>query len=277
MDKYHISENNQILGIYTIDELKNIVFNENTLVWKKGMEEWVKAGEIVELKKILEDKEVGTPPPFKHNEELPPPLPFENDIPKYNNLAVEKSKNYKLIGAILAVILSTAFYFQYVITKNFKNNDVSVDSTIAMVDSTVIAVVDDVSKEDYIYYTNFQDKLNRVSDDLVTYSFEKDGTFTELKIKKRTGDKKVFKGTFIVNNTKYANTGGEFEYLKLTYGEDSNPKNYERFLVLYNGNLIIPCRNSGLPINDEDEHGLIVDDFYVKTYLSWQVYSPISK
>lgn len=178
--------------------------------------------------------------------------------------------------------MKNIFCYTIVIILNFgcnskQSNNEEIDSSIAAVDSTVIAVVDDVSQEDYIYNTNFQDKLNRVSDDLVTYSFEKDGTFTELKIKKRTGDKKILKGTFVTNNAKYANTGGDFKYLKLTYGEDSNPKNYEKFLVLYNGNLIIPCRDSGFPINDEDEHGLIVDDFYVKTYLSWQVYSPISK
>lgn len=54
---YHLAVNGQATGPYDLSTLQQMMvtgqFNENSLVWKNGMTEWVKAGTIEELKSML--------------------------------------------------------------------------------------------------------------------------------------------------------------------------------------------------------------------------------
>lgn len=64
MSSYFIVNNNSKEGPYSIDELKNKNIDQNTLVWHKGLTEWVTASEVEKIKELL-------------NEE-PPPIPGQN-------------------------------------------------------------------------------------------------------------------------------------------------------------------------------------------------------
>lgn len=57
---YYIIENNIQSEPLTLKELINKKINKDTYVWKKGLEDWVKASEIIELENIVIDE----PPPF---------------------------------------------------------------------------------------------------------------------------------------------------------------------------------------------------------------------
>ena len=63
---YFIIVNDQQQGPFTIDELKLRAITADTLVWAEGMPEWVPAGQVDELKAILQDgtnNTTTTPPP----------------------------------------------------------------------------------------------------------------------------------------------------------------------------------------------------------------------
>ena len=70
---YFIVQNKKQSEPLTYNQLKEIKINETTYVWRKGLQDWVKAGELNELGNII----LFTPPPFKpktDEQELPPPF-----------------------------------------------------------------------------------------------------------------------------------------------------------------------------------------------------------
>lgn len=73
---YFIIVNDQQQGPFTIDELKLRAITADTLVWAEGMPEWVPAGQVDELKVILQDGTNNTtttppPPPVGNTQQQP--------------------------------------------------------------------------------------------------------------------------------------------------------------------------------------------------------------
>ena len=60
MDGYFIHDGNERQGPFTVEELKEKSLRRDTPVWKKGLTDWTRAGDIVELKPLFEN----IPPPF---------------------------------------------------------------------------------------------------------------------------------------------------------------------------------------------------------------------
>lgn len=60
MNQYYIVEDGVKKGPFSLEELKNLPFERNTLVWHKGFDKWQKAEEVKELKELLSN----TPPPI---------------------------------------------------------------------------------------------------------------------------------------------------------------------------------------------------------------------
>lgn len=64
MDKYFIqNSSNEQVGPISPEEFSHYGVNENTMVWKQGMQNWMRAGQISELSGFLSL----TPPPFNGN------------------------------------------------------------------------------------------------------------------------------------------------------------------------------------------------------------------
>ena len=80
--EYFIGIKNKNKGPFTLEDLKTLSVNGDTLIWKEGLLNWTKASELEELKDVI------TPPlPIKI---IPPPLPLvmkdgENSEVKYND------------------------------------------------------------------------------------------------------------------------------------------------------------------------------------------------
>jgi membrane protease subunit (stomatin/prohibitin family) len=70
MTQYLISENGQQAGPFNMQQLQQMVMNNqlltNTYVWKQGMQNWVEAGQVLELQSMFNS--MPPPPP-------PPPMP----------------------------------------------------------------------------------------------------------------------------------------------------------------------------------------------------------
>ena len=60
---YYIIENDEQSEPLNLNDLKQRKITENTYVWRKGLSDWTKAGEVIELKNIL----IYNPPPFNPN------------------------------------------------------------------------------------------------------------------------------------------------------------------------------------------------------------------
>jgi uncharacterized RDD family membrane protein YckC len=100
MKKYYIVLNGKQEGPFTFEELKNKI-NLETFVWFEGLEKWIKAKELPELKTFFTQ----TPPPFNENEYK------ESNIPPIPDFVI--SNDYVLADyyqRILAVIINTAIY-----------------------------------------------------------------------------------------------------------------------------------------------------------------------
>jgi hypothetical protein len=72
---YFIVENGKQSKPLTFDQLKEKHIDENTLVWRKGLKDWIQAKYLHEIKNIL----IFMPPPFNQNvefteKEIPPPF-----------------------------------------------------------------------------------------------------------------------------------------------------------------------------------------------------------
>ena len=65
---YYIEINGKPKGPFTIEELKELTITEESVVWKEGLPNWVKATEIEEINKLIKIS-------VKPNKIIPPPLP----------------------------------------------------------------------------------------------------------------------------------------------------------------------------------------------------------
>ena len=64
--KYYISNGETKEGPYSIEDIRNIKFDENSLIWKEGFTNWKRINEINELSKLLQS----FPPPLPNNKNL---------------------------------------------------------------------------------------------------------------------------------------------------------------------------------------------------------------
>ena len=84
--KYFIIENDKQSQPFSIEELKSKEIKEDTFVWRKGLEDWVKAKDLPEIEDII----FYQPPPFvpkedieEKQEETPPEIPVKTE-PTYH-------------------------------------------------------------------------------------------------------------------------------------------------------------------------------------------------
>lgn len=95
MKHYFYADNNKKFGPFTFEELKAKRLKKSTLVWTDGMQDWVVADSIIELKEILISE--------------PPPLPKERNTPKTSkqfDLTYEKETEATYYGILLIIVLT---------------------------------------------------------------------------------------------------------------------------------------------------------------------------
>ena len=56
--QFYFIDDNKRKGPFTIDELKSLEFNGNTLFWHEGLEDWIEAKKIKQIKKLLKPSEI---------------------------------------------------------------------------------------------------------------------------------------------------------------------------------------------------------------------------
>jgi hypothetical protein len=109
MKKYFLIKNDTKNGPYSISELQNIDFNNDTLIWHNGLENWKKAEEFEELLVILEE----TPPPIpiavsQSNKTINTESPIE--VILYNNPKTTKEEKAEKLRSSVKSILNEIGY-----------------------------------------------------------------------------------------------------------------------------------------------------------------------
>lgn len=74
MDKYYYIIENEKIGPFNSTELINEGITSNSLVWKKGLENWVKACNLAEINSLLNQ----FPPPVPNT--VMPPIPNTSKV-----------------------------------------------------------------------------------------------------------------------------------------------------------------------------------------------------
>jgi GYF domain 2 len=101
MQKIYINKDNLEQGPFSTDELKELKITKDTMVWFEGIDDWVKAIEVDELKENF----IVTPPPLKLKSSVVSPPTIvkskSNDI-----LKSSQSKKQKVLLTIGLLILS---------------------------------------------------------------------------------------------------------------------------------------------------------------------------
>jgi hypothetical protein len=100
MKKYFYSNGQEQVGPLTLEELKQQDIQPKTLIWFEGLEEWTPAGELVEMRHILELK----PPPIlreEKNESIEQMRAIEMGM---NILGVKIKQNYPSVNTIVEAL-----------------------------------------------------------------------------------------------------------------------------------------------------------------------------
>jgi hypothetical protein len=120
MKKYHYSEGDNQFGPLTIEELKDKKITKDTMVWYEGLDNWVKAGDVDELKERFKS----TPPPLSSTKQTPPPINVKTEKksnPTVTNVKPKKNKTGLAVGLIGGVIAIALIVF-FVINNNQSNS-----------------------------------------------------------------------------------------------------------------------------------------------------------
>jgi hypothetical protein len=99
MKKYHYSDGENHFGPFSIEELKVVKISKETMIWFEGLDNWIAAGEVEELKDLFKS----IPPPLNINKQ-PPPLinktKKSRSIISNSEIHPKKYKNKIVIGIV---------------------------------------------------------------------------------------------------------------------------------------------------------------------------------
>lgn len=98
---YYYAKNEEKTGPLSLDELKKVDLKKDTLIWYDGIDDWIKAEDVNELKDIFADKK-------SHNDSKI--IETEENKPTVKGQKV--SKNQKII--LINIFISFVFYLIFI-------------------------------------------------------------------------------------------------------------------------------------------------------------------
>ncbi|MBO9681636.1 MAG: DUF4339 domain-containing protein [Flavisolibacter sp.] len=111
MKIWFIRHNNESLGPYTIEELKNLSVTKDDYIWKEGLADWVQAKSLSELTQLFASS---APPPFTaQNNSSHTPYSSQSPHNSYFAAAAKPKSRSRLLWISLLFILSLVTYLIY--------------------------------------------------------------------------------------------------------------------------------------------------------------------
>lgn len=105
MKKFYTHNGKSQQGPFDIDELKQQGITKSSMVWYEGLDNWVKAADVLELKKLF-----AVPPPFI-KEAVPPPIDKASYIEQEVYSEKQKNKSSWGVGKVIGVSLTVCLVF----------------------------------------------------------------------------------------------------------------------------------------------------------------------
>lgn len=165
MSAYFIHTESEQKGPYTFEELKSADIHKDSLVWREGLADWIKAGDLPELNAFF----IPIPPPFIQKE--PKTIATQKmDIPPGKK---RRGKNYILFGLPLLILLITGIIY-FIFSKKI-NNDIGKTKEKFVVKTTDSLFKKDTAKSD----TAKKIKSDTLSDWIVTDTIPNQKNSTE--------------------------------------------------------------------------------------------------
>jgi hypothetical protein len=136
MKKYYLHNGTENIGPFDTEELKTKAITKNTEVWCEGMEDWRKAGEVVELKNSL----TVLPPPFK-SFATPPPIQSKPIQETQQNIILQTKKTSwgkiiaKSIVVTFLIIVAIVAITDYITEYNTPHYNGESELTIAEIEA----------------------------------------------------------------------------------------------------------------------------------------------
>lgn len=101
MKHYYFSDNNQQLGPFTLDELKVKRLKKSTLVWTDGLQDWITADTLDELKDFV----ISEPPPLPSRKTIEPDNTVKIKLTTSNTSSdYTKETEATVLGIVLLVL-----------------------------------------------------------------------------------------------------------------------------------------------------------------------------
>jgi len=112
MKQYHIIENGQQLGPFSVEQLRSKSIQKDTMVWSDGLTEWVRADTQAELQSVfmisppllsIPNMQIQQPPKIQTN--TLPPLIGQSNLPYFG---YERAGR---LGRFLAVLIESVIFY----------------------------------------------------------------------------------------------------------------------------------------------------------------------
>src|SRR5690349_7425850 len=103
MKIWFIRHNNQSIGPYTIEELKNLAVTKDDYIWKEGMTDWIQVKSVQELKDHFINQ---TPPPFSTQPSFTnhtTQSEKNNTISSYEKVGYKLGRNLRWVAILLII------------------------------------------------------------------------------------------------------------------------------------------------------------------------------
>ena len=107
---YYYAKNEEKIGPLSLDELKKIELKKDTLVWHEGLDDWIKAEDVSELKSLFAEKKTDNESKIIEAEENKPAEEGK-----------KKSKNQKII--LINIFISFVFYLIFIDPLYYSNRN----------------------------------------------------------------------------------------------------------------------------------------------------------
>ncbi|MFZ4477702.1 MAG: GYF domain-containing protein [Saprospiraceae bacterium] len=116
MNNYFVHIDGSEKGPFSFEDLKALNIDRNTMVWYNGLDKWVKAEHVEELKPLFAmiPPKLVTPPPFpgtQVTENIAPPVFTSMPLPQNRPVQSQSNMKYWPIGFILLLLIGLGIWY----------------------------------------------------------------------------------------------------------------------------------------------------------------------
>ena len=111
MQLYYIHDGEVKKGPFDLEHLRDQSLNAETPVWREGLLDWMKAGDLEELRSLFISSSTPPPIPKSFNKNVPVREMLINSFSDAEEILPDQSKNSLLLSIILTIVIIAGIIF----------------------------------------------------------------------------------------------------------------------------------------------------------------------